>query len=233
MSRKSTDIAPLDRQGWLARQPATLRDWVASVGLWRRYEAGQVIYMAQDPPDGIYGLARGALDISSPGAGDEQVALSRAEPGFWIGDAALLSNTPRLVTVTAMTEARLLFVPGPAVLALLREQPSMWTSFYALSNLNLATALDLLAEALSCPPRIRIARHILRLSTEQDGIVVATQADIARLAGVTRATMQRGLSDLVRAGIVETGYRQMRVRDRAMLRRAARLGRQRLSADFP
>ena len=87
-------IAPLDRLGWLASQPEDLRDWVASVGIWRDYRSGQIIYMAHDAADGLYGLARGALDISSPDSGDEQVALSRAEPGFWIGDAALLSATP-------------------------------------------------------------------------------------------------------------------------------------------
>ena len=223
MSRKPTDIAPLDHLGWLADQPQALKDWVASVATWRDYRAGQVIYMAHDPADGLHGLARGALDISSPDAGDEQVALSRAEPGFWIGDTGLLSDAPRLVTVTAMTDARLLFVPGPAVVRLLNDQPEMWPCFYRLSNINLATALKLLAEALSCPPRVRIAGNILRLSIGEDDTVVASQADIARLAGVTRATMQRGLSDLIRAGAVETGYRSIRIRDRRALGQAARL----------
>ena len=223
MTRKPTDITPLDRLGWLADQPPALRSWVASVATWRDYRAGQVIYMARDPADGLHGLARGALDISSPDAGDEQVALSRAEPGFWIGDTALLSGAPRLVTVTAMTDARLLFVPGPAVLRLLDDRPEMWPCFYRLSHINLATALRLLAEALSCPPRVRIARNILRLSAGDDDRVGASQSDIARLAGVTRATMQRGVSDLIRGGAIETGYRSIRVRDRDALTRAARL----------
>ena len=225
MTRKTTDIAPLDRLGWLASQPEGLRDWVASVGIWRDYRSGQIIYMAHDAADGLYGLARGALDISSPDSGDEQVALSRAEPGFWIGDAALLSATPRLVTVTAMTDARLLFVPGPAVLRLLQDRPEMWPCFYMISNINLATALELLAEALSCPPRVRIARHILRLSGAGDDTIAASQADIARLAGVTRATMRRGLGDLLTNGAIETGYRSIRIRDRGALRLAARASR--------
>ena len=225
MTRKRVDISPLDRIGWLAGQPPALRDFVATTGLWRDYRAGQVVYMAHDPADGLYELAKGALDISSPDAGDEQVALSRAEPGFWIGDAALLSHTPRLVTVTAMTDARLLFVPGPAVLRLLQDHPELWPCFYMLSNINLATALELLAEALSCPPRVRIARNILRLTDHQDERVMASQSDIARLAGVTRATMQRGLSDLIRDGAIETGYRSIGIRDRDVLAKAARLRR--------
>ena len=153
------------------------------------------------------------------------MALSRAEPGFWIGDAALLSDTPRLVTVTAMTDARLLFVPGPAVVRLLQARPDMWPCFYMLSNINLATALELLAEALSCPPRVRIARQILRLSGDGDDTIAASQADIARLAGVTRATMRRGLGDLLTNGAIETGYRSIRIRDRGALRLAARASR--------
>lgn len=225
MTRKPIDIAPLDTLGWLADQPRDLKAWVASVATWREFRAGQVVYMAHDPADGLHGLAFGALDIASPDAGDEQVALSRAEPGFWIGDAALLSHTPRLVTVTAITDARLLFVPGPAVLRLLEDRPEMWPSFYMLSNINLASALRLLAEALSCPPRVRIARNILRLSVADRDEIVASQSDIARLAGVTRATMQRGMGDLIRNGAIETGYRSIRVRDRNALRLAARVSR--------
>lgn len=234
MTRKTTSISPLDRLGWLANQPAELRDWAAAIGIWRDYAPGQVVYMAGDPPDGVHGLARGALDISTPTAGgEEQVALSRAMPGFWIGDAALLTGTPRLVTVTALTEARLFYLPGPAVLALLRDRPEMWRAFYALNNINLATALELLGEARSCPPRIRIARHILRLADAGDGRVHASQSDIARFAGVTRATMQRNLADLVRAGLVETGYRELRVPDSGALARVAGLSGRAVTGNVP
>ena len=125
---------------------------------------------------------------------------------------------PRLVTVTAMTESRLLFVPGPAVLRLLNDQPELWPSFYMLSNINLATALDLLAEALSCSPRVRIARHILRLSHAGDDTVIASQSEIARLAGVTRATMQRGLARSGGRRRRGARYSAMKVRDRSALR---------------
>jgi len=55
-------IAPLDKVGWLACESKELRDWVIDVGRWRAYAAGQLIYNAGDPSDGIYGLGAGILE---------------------------------------------------------------------------------------------------------------------------------------------------------------------------
>ena len=58
---KISALAPLDAVGWLAQQPPAFRDWAATVGNWRRYQRGRVLYDAGDPCDGLYGLAEGAL----------------------------------------------------------------------------------------------------------------------------------------------------------------------------
>lgn len=63
---ESSQLAPLDAVGWLAQQPPEFRGWAAAVGRWRRYVRGQVLYVAGDPSDGLYGLADGAFDITFP-----------------------------------------------------------------------------------------------------------------------------------------------------------------------
>nr|WP_246317598.1 cyclic nucleotide-binding domain-containing protein [Hyphomicrobium methylovorum] len=83
-------------------------NWASEIGRWRRYGAGQFVYQAGDPSDGIYGLADGSLEITFPLVAEEPVSVYRAEVGFWIGDAAELASVPRIVSLMAATESRLL-----------------------------------------------------------------------------------------------------------------------------
>lgn len=212
------DLAPLDRVGWLAEQPEEFQSAVAAVGRWRKVEAGAFLYHAGDPPNGLFGLADGGLDITVPLLSEEPVPIHRAEIGFWIGDSAELSETPQLVSVTAVAPSRVLHVPGPALRRPLEEKPERWRALYRLSARNTATAVRLLSESLSLPVRARVARRLLVLAVRSRDVSI-TQADLARLVGVTRATLQRCLADLEAAGAVERRYGAVRVLDEALLER--------------
>ena len=123
------DLDPLDRVGWLSRQPESFRCWVAENGRWRRFAAGETIYLAGEEPDGMYGLGAGALDVTFPLHGDEPVtlprrSLHRAEPGFWIGEAALMARESRLVSLSAAVESRVFVLPLGALRELLARDPA-------------------------------------------------------------------------------------------------------------
>jgi CRP-like cAMP-binding protein len=215
---QTSDLAPLDAAGWLAQQPSAFRDWAAAAGRWRHYYKGQVLYDAGDSSDGLYGLADGALDITFALVAEEPVTLHRAEVGFWIGDSALLAHEPRAVSVPAAAPSRVLFIAGDAVHAMLEERPEHWRAFYLLSHLNTVTAINLLAEVLALTVTARVGRRLLRLA-RPDGVISATQTDLAKLVGVARATLQRAFEELSKAGAIETGYRSVRITDRAALAR--------------
>lgn len=218
--RKSSCLAPLDSRGWLADRPEPFLEWVASAGTWRTYQRGQLIYDAGDPPDGIYGLGEGAVDVFLPAVGDELVMLHRADTGFWAGDLALLAGGDRLVTIRASLPSRVFVLPGSAVKRRLAEEPDDWPNFYALSYLNYVQALTVLAEALSLPPAARIARRVNQLTALADTATIS-QDELASLLGVTRITVQRALRELIAAGAIRTGYRTITVRDRGVLDRFA------------
>jgi CRP-like cAMP-binding protein len=216
MSTRCVTLAPLDREGWLADQPDDLKAAMAAAGRWRRFEAGQFLYHAGDPACGLYGLAEGALELTFPLVAEEPVTVHRAEIGFWIGDSAELSETPRLVSIAAATPSRVFHVPGVAMRRILAERPEHWRALYRLSARNVETAVRLLSEALALTVRARVARRLLALAGS-DGDVSITQADLAKLVGVTRATLQRCLSSLEAEGALERGYGTVRVRNTTRL----------------
>jgi CRP-like cAMP-binding protein len=208
--RKSIDISPLNKLGWLADQSPELHSWASEVGQWRSYDAGQAIYQADDPADGLYGLAEGAIQIAFPLPTREQVFLHRAEVGFWIGDLAELASAPRLVSVVSATNSRLLHISSEKVRRLLDYHPWHWPAFYRLSVSNMRMALTLLSEALSLTVRARVCRRLLALSEANPDIEI-TQETLSELLGVTRPTLRRCLLDLEERGAIARKYSRLSI----------------------
>ncbi len=190
--------------------------WAARSGRWRTYQPGQFVYFSGDAADGIYGLASGGLEVTFPLIAEEPVVLHRAQVGFWIGDNAELSDTPRTISLMAATECRMLHLPHDAIRSLLTDQPKYWQSFYRLATINTSTAVGLLAEALSLTIRARMCRRLLQL-TESSLDITVTQEDLSKMLGVYRSTLRPVLNKLARSGAIKLGYRRISVVDRDVL----------------
>ena len=213
---RQSNLGLLAQTGWLSQQSGGFRDWVASVGAWKNYEAGEIIFLAGDDPDAVYGLAEGAVEITFPLIGEEPVTVHRGEPGFWVGDSAILSNKKRLVTLGAAAQCRVFRLPAAEVRQRLERIPGDWRAFYELTHRNFEISMNLVAEALSLRPRARLARLFLRLADEE-GAVPGSNEEFARLIGMTRSSMQRAIRHLVDAKAIETGYGQVNILDRNKL----------------
>ena len=217
-SRTRLNLAPLDKIGWLADQPEEFRQWVAAVAEWRNYKSGQPIYLAGDPSDGLYGLASGALELTFPLIGEEPIGFYRAEIGFWIGDSAELSDEPRMITLSAASDCRMLHIAHQYIREHLAEQPEHWQCYYRLSHINVKTAVTLLTESLALSVRARVCRRLLKL-TEADAEAKLTHEQLAKFLGLTRTTVSEELRRLSAKGAIDTGYGRIRVLDRAILER--------------
>lgn len=189
---------------------------MARLGRWREFGAREIIYAAGSQPDGLYGLASGTLEISFPLVGEEEVTLHRAEPGFWIGESAILAGQRRLVTLTAATHVKAMFLPQVELRRMIEAEPRHWGAFYEQSASNQALTVMLLAEILSLTPRARVARLLLRLA-DGEGVVAGSQEDLARILGITRSSIRRTIASLAESGLISTGYGKVCVMDRGGL----------------
>jgi CRP-like cAMP-binding protein/thioredoxin reductase/Pyruvate/2-oxoacid:ferredoxin oxidoreductase delta subunit len=77
-----------------------LADLVASGVEVRRYGGGETLFSEGDAPDGLYLLRRGSVMVSRAIAGRE-VVLSYLSAGNYVGEMALLTESPRSATVRA------------------------------------------------------------------------------------------------------------------------------------
>jgi CRP-like cAMP-binding protein len=216
---RSQQLRTLSEMGWLSLQPPEFQDRMIAIGRWIAVAQGKALYVLGQPPDAVFGLGSGRLDISVP-VGEEDVIVHRAPPGFWIGDGALLSGVPRFLTVTAAADCEVFLIPHAPLLRVLDEYPGDWRHFHHLATLNAVLATQALAEALVLPARPRFARVLLRLA-QADGTINATQEELGRMVGMSRAAFRRAFGNLIAAGILEIGRGSVRIHDRAALEREA------------
>ena len=185
-----------------------------------QYEEGQAIYHFGDRTNGIFGLVDGAVEVRIPRADGVDITIHRAEPGFWIGDLAFLSEQRRIISLVAVAPTHVLHLPEPALVALLKKEPAFYRDFYALSHLNTWLALQLLANLAVSGSVARIALRLniyLDSHPDQGDIIHLTHGQLAELVALSPPTVERGLKELQDRGALELGYGRITVLDREVL----------------
>ncbi|WP_261196354.1 Crp/Fnr family transcriptional regulator [Pseudoruegeria sp. SHC-113] len=202
----------LSRKGWLAEQPEDFRARMLALAHWRNYPAGSDLYQVGDEVNAVFGLEQGLADVSIPISSDEMVNIHRAQPGFWIGDSALIAQTERGISFLAHTDCLCLVIPARRLSRHLDENPRDLVHFFKLNHANVMLSLQVLSETIALPPRARFARMLLRLRDEA-GVVHATQAELGAMAGMSRAAFRRAFLGLSETNIVRTEYGAVRILD--------------------
>jgi CRP-like cAMP-binding protein len=100
------------------------RRMLAFAGDRRRFAPDAVVYQAGAVPEGAFVLISGTLKVTPEGLGASKPhALS--EPGSVVSALALILSKPRPLTVTAVTECQMLFVPRHAFIKLVQQSPEL------------------------------------------------------------------------------------------------------------
>ena len=107
---RSTIETVLTASGWLARCSPDLQRHLLALGRISRFESGEDLFRIGDEPEGIYGVAEGAVHIAMPTDDGQELVIYHADTGFWVGDLELFSELPRMATVTAAVPTLCLFL---------------------------------------------------------------------------------------------------------------------------
>jgi CRP-like cAMP-binding protein len=212
----------LSKHGWYGGRSQEFRTAIAAIARLRAYDVGEPLYHFGDAPNGVFGLARGALDIALPRSDGLEVTAHRAGPGYWVGDLALFSNESRLMSLYAAEPSFVVHLPEKPLRGLLRKQPRFFEDFYALSHQGMALALRVLADMTTSPSEARVGlRLLLDADTmlEPDGWFHITQATLAPMVALSVPSLRRILHKMEASGLIETNYGRIRIADRNRLLR--------------
>jgi CRP-like cAMP-binding protein len=215
----------------LGAVPSQARQELLGLGVRTRFEAGEVLLREGDHSRHVLVLLSGFAKVTARTENGEESLLAVRVGGDILGEMAAMDGAPRSATVTACgtVDARLL---RPDVLrALLVRRPEVHLALTAIVADRLRWANRRRLDFLGYPVKVRLARLMVELATSYGrptwrGIELGcrlTQPELAALTGAAETTIHKGLRELRKEGLLETGYGSAVIRDLAGLRRVADL----------
>ena len=88
--------------------------------------AGEVVITEGDIPDAFYVVVAGTVGVVSSGDDGVPTRVPDLGAGDWFGEIGLIEAVPRTATVTALSDVRLMSIPGDVFLdALTAQKPSV------------------------------------------------------------------------------------------------------------
>ncbi len=205
--------------GWFAALPEDLRTALFEAGRLSRRGVGEWVQAEGDDDTGVLAVVEGVLRVYVQARGGREALISLLPAGAVIGQSISFGGGPRIVTVAAATPSLVFTLSDRALRRVAAVQPRLWEAVSTLVYAQLRSVSLGLAEMVALPPRARLVSRLLALGTLGDGEVVASQADLAEMIGVTRKAVNGWLSELEDKGLVSRGYGKIAVLDRTGLER--------------
>jgi CRP-like cAMP-binding protein len=102
--------------------PSELKQ-VAAITNEQYYLDGEVIARQGEPGDEMYIIVSGEVRVTSHEGSRSAVELARRGPGEYVGEMAIISQEPRMASLIAHGDVRVLHIEQPQFEAILRERP--------------------------------------------------------------------------------------------------------------
>ncbi len=200
---------------------------VAEVAVPRRYEPGEAVFREGDESDTCYVVRRGHARAIREHADGRTITLANFGPGDIFGELALFENEVRSATVETLDGVEAVALLGADMRRLMRDHPEIAVGVVVSLGRRLRAANARIASQSFQTVQSRVATVLTQLvaeaqaegAAERDVLVIATQADVAKLAGSSRESASRFLAVLERAGVIEQGRGKLTVHDPSALER--------------
>ncbi len=215
MSKSGEAHRRIARRGWLSRQPEAFRENLLRRCELRSYAAGDNLYGLDDPPNGMFGLADGFVDVVLGFGPFPPFLAFIGRPGWWVGEAAAVTGTPRRVEVHTRTSAQAFYLSAEQLGKLAAEDPEAWRRIAQLSVDHMDNALLFVAAMNHADVREKVLATLWRLAgpeRETDALIElpCMQSEIAELSGLSRNSVGPALRLLTGEGLIEAGRGRIR-----------------------
>lgn len=207
---------------WLEGCEDAVVDQLAAASRLQRVPAGSIVAMRGHPAEHLIVVAEGAIEVGMTNAAGKRHVTSWLGRGQLFGLIPVLENGPMIHTATAVRDTRLLRLTRSALLQALQDHPSLALRLIYLVCRRARTQYEALAAQSLLTLPVRLMRVLSgRLQDVPDGRILAKQADLADVLGVTRQSLNQALRKLEREGLIKLGRGHICVLDRAALARGA------------
>jgi CRP-like cAMP-binding protein len=218
----------LSEKSILNGTPAEFRHAVVSACRFRWYENGESVASAGEESISIFAVVSGSLATTSV-RGPRDAKLSYIlPPGFWSGLVPLFTGRTRIVHHVARGRTLIAHLGANSIRQMLEKEPGWWRHFGYLSTVLLEVVTGFASDLLTLDSRRRCIASLLHCTNLRWGSVpagpvevVLSQDELSSVACISRKTVGRILKSLEQEGLVEVGYRSIKISDVQQLQRIA------------
>ncbi|MDY0341023.1 MAG: Crp/Fnr family transcriptional regulator [Coriobacteriia bacterium] len=188
---------------------------LAAVMVYRKFPKGAFIVTKNETAGSIYMLSVGRVKMSVASPEGRELALNYLEAPAYFGEMTGADAELRSADVIATTDVELLMIEGKDLEMVFRLQPRLAITLISTLSERLRELVVRLEGMAFHDATHRVMRVMLNVATasyESRGVPVIeglTHYEIATLAGTSRETASRVVSNLAREGIVATKGRKI------------------------
>lgn len=215
-------MGDVDRQhlDWLARsfgradyQPLAAPDIevVQRVGEIVEFTPGGTVFGEGERADAAFIIDEGMVEVSR-GEGSSRRIMAHAGPGAVLGDMAMFSDTGHSADVRAIGYVTTYRLDRSRLLTELAVHPGILLRWLVAGIRRMEETQRRVVRLMHKPVLAQVADLLLEES-ERQAEVNLSQSTIGTLLGVSRQSVNEALARLREQGVVETGYRLIRVVD--------------------
>ena len=144
-------------------------------------------------------------------------SLARLGPGHHFGEFAAMDIRPntrpmRRLAAVSDGETAVRRIDASELREVFRNDPEYYRAFHLVTSARLSLLLELYDDARRLPAKQRIINflEIMHRHQADDEAVDCTQADISRLLGLSKVTVNQTLRGLTDQGVISLGYGRIR-----------------------
>ncbi|MFK7867761.1 MAG: Crp/Fnr family transcriptional regulator [Roseobacter sp.] len=198
---------------WMQGMPKEVRTAFDRALRVRALQAGQLLTELGEPAQSLIGVKAGAIALHTDDVESQDIVGHIMWPGDWYGVATILTDVPRVLGSSALTDASVYVLTRSAVERLAEEHPIFWRAAAVLASLNAMLATRIARDNLLRSPTEKCTATLDRLIGRQSlpCDLPITQSQFAHICGLSRGAVAKVLSELERAGKTSRRYSAIRV----------------------
>lgn len=210
----------------LPAHESTLFSVLEEIGTLKHFKKNDMIYFQDDDADTFYLLKSGRVRLFFSSQNGNELTVKILGENSLVGDASYFSQTPRVTSASAITDAELIsvdleklipyFIKHPGLILELLDFMSQTIRFISIQVFSMAflSADKKLAHIL-----VQLGTYFKKKDTDSTYSIDFTHQDIAELIGVSRVTIAKELKKFEQWGWLSMKYRNIKILNEQALKK--------------